>query len=163
MAGYSVVCYLLAIKDRHNGNIMLDSAGHIIHIDFGFVFGLAPGKQASMETAPWKMTEEMLEVMGGEEGSRTLQFKKLCTACLVALKKHSSEILGLLEIMAYKSNFPSLQYNSRALRDLRGRLMLDVPDDELPGKVDEMFRRSARHMGTVLYDRFQLATNNIAP
>ncbi len=39
LAGYSIVCYLLNLKDRHNGNILLTTHGHIMHIDFGFMLG----------------------------------------------------------------------------------------------------------------------------
>lgn len=62
MAGYSLVCSFLQIKDRHNGNIMLDERGHIIHIDFGFMLSNSPGG-VNFEAAPFKLTRELLEVM----------------------------------------------------------------------------------------------------
>jgi phosphatidylinositol 4-kinase len=34
-AGYAVVCHILQVKDRHNGNLMIDENGFMIHIDFG--------------------------------------------------------------------------------------------------------------------------------
>ena len=88
LAAYSLFCYLLQVKDRHNGNVLLSSEGHIMHIDFGFLLSIAPGgghcfylnsyqrvasrpdSQCilgvfSMETAPFKLTEEMVDVLGG--------------------------------------------------------------------------------------------------
>lgn len=44
---------------------MVDIEGHILHIDFGFLLSNAPGKGMQFEAAPFKFTQEMLDVLGG--------------------------------------------------------------------------------------------------
>ena len=77
LAGYSLVCYFLQIKDRHNGNILIDNKGHIIHIDFGFMLSNAPGKGIKFEKAPFKLTNDLVDAMGGVNSSNFTKFRKL--------------------------------------------------------------------------------------
>ena len=53
---------LRALSMSRAGNILLDALGHIVHIDFGFVFTNSPGGNAGFESAPFKLTEEFVEV-----------------------------------------------------------------------------------------------------
>ena len=64
-AAWAVVCYFLQIKDRHNGNILLHANGHIVHIDFGFMLTNSPGGNLNFESAPFKLTSEYVQLMGG--------------------------------------------------------------------------------------------------
>lgn len=102
MAGYSVICYLLAIKDRHNGNIMLDSEGHLVHIDFGFVLGIAPGGSFSLETASFKLTLEMSELLGGANSPLFEEFITLMTEALKVARAQADTVATLIEIMSYR-------------------------------------------------------------
>ncbi|KAF1320189.1 Atypical/pi3k/pi4k protein kinase, partial [Globisporangium splendens] len=95
MAAYSLACYFLQIKDRHNGNIMIDSDGHVVHIDYGFILGIAPGGRFSLETAPFKLTAEMVEAMGGTQSEYFKAYVIFLIQGFLALQTHGSRCLVL--------------------------------------------------------------------
>lgn len=85
--GYSIITYLLQIKDRHNGNILLDRDGHLVHIDFGFMLSNSPGN-IGFEAAPFKLTFDYVEVMGGVDSDAFREFKRLFHEGFEAARKH---------------------------------------------------------------------------
>lgn len=166
LAGYAIVSYLLGLKDRHNGNIMIDTRGHLIFIDFGFAMGMAPGHEFSFERAPFKLTKEYVEVMDGVGSDCYKEFERLFVAGLEESRRNSQIALGLVEIMMYKSNYPCFsgwRYgNGLALKGFQKRLMINVPDHLVKRKALNLIRKSRQHFGTYLYDAFQKATNGYA-
>ena len=77
LATYCIVCYIISIKDRHNGNILLDSKGHVIHIDYGYILAKTPGGNFGFEKAPFKLTREFVQVMGGGDSRCFHRFRYL--------------------------------------------------------------------------------------
>ena len=94
LAGYSVVTYLLQIKDRHNGNILVDRDGHLIHIDFGFMLSNSPGGNMGFEAAPFKFPLDYVEVLGGLESQGWKEFKRLFKEGFEAARKHSDSLIS---------------------------------------------------------------------
>jgi len=80
----------MQIKDRHNGNILLHSKGHIIHIDWGFFFLSSPGKNSNFESAPFKLTRDFVDLMDGPSSYTFQKFRELCFKTFIELRKQES-------------------------------------------------------------------------
>lgn len=112
--------YLFLFKDRHNGNLLLDTAGHVIHIDFGFVFGTAPGGSFSLEqSTPFKLTEEMLEVLDGIGSPLFSEFVTSFCCGFLALQAQADSFLTIVEITCRDSNFPCFEGKVACLFDFK--------------------------------------------
>jgi len=110
LAGYSLITYFLQLRDRHNGNILLDKEGHVIHIDFGFVLSNSPGS-VGFEGAPFKLSQEYLDLMGGVDSEAYAYFKSLFLRGFLSLRKYAENFELLLRIMFIGNNSQSLFFN----------------------------------------------------
>ncbi|KAG0006350.1 phosphatidylinositol-4- kinase [Modicella reniformis] len=159
VAAYSVVSYLLQFKDRHNGNIMIDDEGHVIHIDFGFILDISPGGNINFESSPFKLTSEMIQIMGSsieDQGYRW--FCELCVKAFLASRPYAEQIMQLVTLML-ESGLPC--FRGETIKRMRTRFQLDRSERSAAEFILERVDESYLNKRTVLYDSFQKATNGI--
>ena len=159
-AAYCVVSYLVQVKDRHNGNILLDSEGHILHIDYGFILSCSP-KNLGFESSPFKLTPEFVEVMGGQGGDMFEYFKILILQGLIAARKHQDKFTSLVDIMRAGSQLHCFTNSSSSVQAMKSRFHLNMTEEQLHDLVDNMVAQSINSLTTKLYDNFQYFTNGI--
>jgi phosphatidylinositol 4-kinase B len=157
LAAYSMVCFILQLKDRHNGNILLDKWGHVIHIDFGFFFLSSPGKNAGFESAPFKLTREFVELLEGTNSHLFRTFRELCFKTFIALRRRCMEIILLVEML--KNGNEDLKcFRGRpddAIQQLHDRFRLDLNDRACKEYVNCLIDDSIENWRTDWYDRYQ--------
>lgn len=167
MAAYSVFSFVLNVKDRHNGNILIDDQGHVIHIDFGFMLDIAPGGKASVELSPFKLTREMLQIMGenvtaSRQNTRKNQptahsevfqeFSELVIRCYLACRDHSDAIIGLIQGLS-RSGLPC--FRPESIKNLKTRLAYGKMEREAVQFMLEQIHASYESVFTYFYDWWQ--------
>ena len=164
LAAYSLICYYLKIKDRHNGNILIDMYGNIIHIDFGFILGISPGS-INFENAPFKLTKEYVEIMGGFDSLYYQMYKDLMVKGMIISKKYVDNIINIAEIMSKGSKMPCFFKKNKddIFLKFRERFHENKKDEEFIKIVDDMINISYDNFRTNQYDNFQKLTNGIIP
>ena len=142
LAAYSIISYVLQLKDRHNGNILIDSDGHAIHIDFGFMLSNSPGNMG-FEAAPFKLTFEYVEVLGGLDGAAFTVFKDSMKDAFQALRREAERIVMLVELMGRESKMAC--YGGGlvgVVSGLRSRFVLEKSKEEAREWVEDLVTKS---------------------
>ena len=155
----------MLLKDRHNGNILIDNEGHLIHIDFGFLLSNAPGKGLKFENAPFKLSRDMVDCLGGVKGKYFSRFVKLLHNGFIAVNKHREKITILVEMMwcGHGRNLDCFEKGQDAINELKIRLnpKPNMKPVDMKKFVDNLVSQSVDNWRTKWYDIFQYHVQGI--
>ena len=145
--------------------MLLDTAGHVIHIDFGFIFGIAPGGSFSLESSvPFKLTEEMIEVMDGLGSTLFSEFVTLFCCGFLAMQAHAETFVTIVRITCEGSTFKC--FEGKDIREivykLRERFCPDLNKEATIAHAMDLIRQATNASGTKQYDFFQYLSQGIA-
>uniref|UniRef100_A0A7S3LJR1 PI3K/PI4K catalytic domain-containing protein n=1 Tax=Aplanochytrium stocchinoi TaxID=215587 RepID=A0A7S3LJR1_9STRA len=165
LAAYSVASYVLGIKNRNNSNIMLTDEGRIVHVDFGYILGMAPGKGFSPEKAAFKLTKEMIEVLDGEDSDLFKEFVEMCVSGFQTLRSEQESLIELVSIIGHKSTMACFNQgggSEKVIKDLQKRLMITMTYEEANIKFVSLISKSKNHVGTKMFDKYESVSRKIS-
>lgn len=122
LAIYSVITYLLGIGDRHLNNIMIHKNGEIFHIDFEFIMGCNP----KFKTSRIRLTDDMIDAIGGKNSNEYLLFKNLCSMIFNCLRKYLDIIFAIIKFCIYDNDIDDAIINELVCRFEPGEKYIDA-------------------------------------
>ncbi|XGW32621.1 hypothetical protein V3C99_017290 [Haemonchus contortus] len=143
-AGWCVATYVLGIGDRHNDNILVTTAGHVFHIDFGKYMGdwqTAGGFRR--DRVPFVFTDEMYHVInGGNQQKESYQtFIDYCCQAFNYLRRNYTILANPLKMMAC-SDIAGM--NVESLNFVEKNLMLELSETDAVIQFTQLINHSLK-------------------
>lgn len=82
--GACMFAYCVGVGDRHLQNILLTPHGHLLHIDFGYMFGTDP----KASHAHIRITQGTIDALGGLHSSTYATFVAQCQDLYTRMRQH---------------------------------------------------------------------------
>ncbi|KAL5974827.1 Phosphatidylinositol 4-kinase alpha 1 [Asimina triloba] len=155
-AGYAVASLLLQPKDRHNGNLLFDNVGRLVHIDFGFILETSPGGNMRFESAHFKLSHEMTQLLdpsGVMKSDTWHYFVSLCVKGYLAARRHMDGIITTVLLMV-DSGLPCFSRGD-PIGNLRKRFRPEMSDREAANFMMRICADAYNKWTTAGYDLIQ--------
>lgn len=129
------------IRSRHLDNLLLHQSGRFFHCDFSFILGNDP-----KAFQPMRITEEMVNGMGGKDSDNFAKFLSLASAAFLALRRPETVriLLSLVRLME-ASSLPDIsekQTLHQSVMEMRNRLRLDLTSDQAVVFIEDLIDES---------------------
>lgn len=83
----------------------------------------------NFESMAFKLTQEYVDILGGQRSKFFNQFKTLMVKGFLALREHAEEIISFVEMsMVSGIDLPCFRGRDRVLSELRDRFQLEMSD-----------------------------------
>ncbi|CAD2089264.1 phosphatidylinositol 4-kinase, putative [Plasmodium vinckei brucechwatti] len=155
LAAYSLMSFILQVKDRHNGNLLFDEYGNIVHIDFGYILNIYPGFSINFELAPFKLTKEMIMLLTINNQRKQyfiFTYINLVVKGYLLLRQKSDWIISCIESLS-NSEINCFKYNT--IEKLKKRLNLDKNDNDASIFMINKIHQAYNNITTIMYDYIQ--------
>ncbi|KAG5044697.1 hypothetical protein AAZV13_06G012100 [Glycine max] len=161
-AGYAVASLLLQPKDRHNGNLLFDNVGRLVHIDFGFILETSPGGNMRFESAHFKLSHEMTQLLdpsGVMKSDTWNQFLSLCVKGYLAARRRMDGIITTVALML-DSGLPCFSRGD-PIGNLRKRFHPEMSEREAANFMTHVCKDAYNKWTTAGYDLIQYLQQGI--
>ena len=158
LSAYSLFCFIFQLKDRHNGNILINLDNRLIHVDFGYILGHLPGN-LKFEADSFKLSNEFMSKFNGKKTENFEYFRELFLRGFMILKKNFSKLTVILKSFSFKNDF---KYNRLyRTKNFEKRLNLIKNEKDLIKYCLNLIEESVENWKTIQYDKYQLHASGI--